>query len=109
MITRVFETGIVPGGLEGLAAWLEENAWAPGSTSRSAISNKPGSLGGGLYRPLDEAEQKIYIVTHWADEASIAAHVGEDWRARGVSNPDESSYFSGPKSFRHYVRVNGTD
>ncbi|MCU1490527.1 MAG: antibiotic biosynthesis monooxygenase [Acidimicrobiaceae bacterium] len=109
MITRVFSSDVVPGGLDGLARWLQDNAWSPDSTSASRIVGKDGSLGGALYRPLDPSERKIYIATHWADEASIAAHVGADWNNRGVSNPEESQYFSGPKQFRHYVLVNGTD
>jgi hypothetical protein len=109
MITRVFETDIVPGGLDGLAGWLDQNAWAVDATSASAIAGKDGSLGGAFYRPLDPSQRKIYIVTHWADEDSIAAHVGADWLTRGVSNPEESRYFSGAKRFSHYVRINGTD
>ena len=108
MITRIFESSVVPGGMDGLANWLAKNAWAPDSSSASAITGRPGALGGALYRQLDATQRKIYIVTHWVDEESIAAHVGAEWRTRGVSDPEESQYFTGSKSFSHYVRVNGT-
>lgn len=98
MIKRVWECDVTDDGYEGLGAFLAASEWA-------GAVRRPGFRGGRVYRDYDERKLHVYVVTYWLDEASVAAHCGEDWINHPTVAPEERQYMVGEPKVAHFQQL----
>ena len=97
MIKRVWECEVTDDGFEGLGAFLAASGWA-------GAVNRPGFRGGQVYRDYGQAKPRVFVVTHWLDEDSVAGHCGKNWINRPVA-PEERRFMVGEPTVAHFEQL----
>jgi quinol monooxygenase YgiN len=103
VIVRMWETRVSPGQLDALVSYVRDSVWP-------TVAKADGFIGGEVLTSYASADERLLLITRWADEASLEAYLGPDWRAHEMTPiPEEAEFVTGTPFADHWHPVDDPD
>jgi quinol monooxygenase YgiN len=99
----MWETRVRPGQLAALVAYVRDSVWP-------TVAKADGFIGGEVLTSYATDDERLLLITRWADEASLESYLGPDWRAHEMTPiPEEAAFVTGTPFADHWRPVDDVD